>query len=267
MTLEQFIQEAILEDTQDPLGLIPSGDHSALACIPLNAVKSAQLIIKQDGILAGVDIATKIFKQIDSKFEIKVNINDGKAVKKGDIVLTVKGNARNLLLAERLVLNIMQRMSGIATTTNQYIALIKPYATKILDTRKTTPNFRYFEKLAVKIGGGFNHRFGLYDMIMLKDNHIDYCGGIEQAINQTNDYKLKNQLNLSVEIETRNLEEVAKVLSNQLKRAPRRKHSSKSKIEYTLFLDTSAIIDARVFELVRIGLFNGTLVVIEGVLE
>lgn len=212
MTLEAFIHAAIIEDTTDPKGIIKPGDHSALACISEDAVNTARLIIKESGIVAGVEVAVQIFKTIDPGFKVDLLIPDGKAVNKGDIAFTVTGSSRKLLLAERLVLNIMQRMSGIATITHKYVEQVKPYPVKILDTRKTTPNFRYFEKLAVSIGGGHNHRFGLCDMIMLKDNHIDYCGSIEAAIDRTVEYLKHNHLNLKIEIETRNLEEVQRVL-------------------------------------------------------
>jgi nicotinate-nucleotide pyrophosphorylase (carboxylating) len=212
MNLQQFIREAILEDTQDPSGMLPGGDHSALASIPEDAKKSAKLMVKESGIIAGIDIAKIVFQEIDHQILFQPLIQDGEKVTPGQIAFTVAGSARSLLLAERIVLNIMQRMSGIATITADYVELVSGYKTKILDTRKTTPNFRYFEKLAVKIGGGHNHRFGLYDMIMLKDNHIDYCGGIEKAIEKTVNYLQTNQLNLQIEIETRNLEEVKRVM-------------------------------------------------------
>lgn len=214
MNFKDFIAQAILEDTQDPYGIILTGDHSANSCVPADDIKKAKLIVKDTGILAGIDIAVEIFNQIDSTLKIDLKIKDGTAVIPGDIALTVEGNTRSILLAERLVLNTMQRMSGIATKTNEFVKLISHTACKVLDTRKTTPNYRYFEKLAVKIGGGTNHRFGLYDMIMLKDNHVDYCGGIAEAINRAVAYKEKmNMQQVPIEVETRNIDEVKQVLA------------------------------------------------------
>lgn len=212
MTINEFIQQAILEDTQDPKGIIPRGDHSALSCLDSNEQKKARLIIKDDGIIAGIDMALEIFKEVDSKLIVEKLIEDGTEVKFGDIGLTVVGSATSILLAERTVLNTMQRMSGIATKTRQFVDKISHTDCKILDTRKTTPNFRIFEKAAVKIGGGVNHRFGLYDMIMLKDNHIDYCGGIAQAIQRAKKYKENLEIDLPIEVETRSLDEVKQVL-------------------------------------------------------
>lgn len=216
MSIEEFIQQAILEDIQDPKGILPSGDHSALACIPADAMKKAHLKVKQQGIIAGIDMAKLIFEKIDENLIFTPLIADGSAVKYGDIAFYIEGSARSLLLGERLILNTMQRMSGIATLTNEYANLIKHTKAKVLDTRKTCPNFRYFEKRAVKLGGGENHRFGLYDMIMLKDNHIDYCGGIIQAIEKTKKYVKDNQLNLKIEVETRSLDDVKKALSTKM---------------------------------------------------
>jgi nicotinate-nucleotide pyrophosphorylase (carboxylating) len=213
MNFKDFIAQAILEDTQDPQGIIPIGDHSANSCVPVDDIKKAKLIVKDTGIIAGIDMAVEIFNQIDSTLILDLKIKDGTAVIPGDIALTVEGNTRSILLAERLVLNTMQRMSGIATKTNEFVKLISHTACKVLDTRKTTPNYRFFEKMAVKIGGGTNHRFGLYDMIMLKDNHVDYCGGIAEAINRAVAYKEKmNMQQVPIEVETRNLEEVKQVL-------------------------------------------------------
>ncbi|HET8829003.1 MAG TPA: carboxylating nicotinate-nucleotide diphosphorylase, partial [Pelobium sp.] len=171
--LQQFIDNALIEDVAD-------GDHTSLSTIPDDAEGKARLLIKENGIIAGVDVALAIFKTVDAELKVEVLINDGSEVKVGDIVLLVNGNSRSILKAERLVLNTMQRMSGIATTTNKIVKLIAPTGTKVLDTRKTTPNIRFLEKAAVKIGGGVNHRFGLYDMILIKDNHVDYAGGIPQ---------------------------------------------------------------------------------------
>ena len=208
--LRDLIRLALLEDIGD-------GDHSSLSSVPADAVNRAKLLVKQDGILAGVEVALIIFKETaelynDPALEINVLLHDGTEVKRGDIVLTVQGSARLILKAERLVLNTMQRMSGIATYANQMAGLIKDLPVKLLDTRKTTPNFRLFEKMAVKIGGGSNHRMGLYDMIMLKDNHVDYAGGIESAITGARKYLKETGKNLKIEIETRNLAEVEEVL-------------------------------------------------------
>lgn len=204
--LEQFIQQALLED-------IGEGDHSSLASIPKGQRSKAQLLIKDEGILAGVQMAEKIIQQVDSSLTVDFKITDGTPVKKGDIGLFVEGEAASILSAERLVLNCMQRMSGIATYTHNLSQLIKHTNAKLLDTRKTTPNFRIAEKWAVAIGGGTNHRFGLYDMIMLKDNHIDFAGGIKQAVKATQAYLKEKQLDLRIEVETRNLKEVEEALS------------------------------------------------------
>ena len=205
MTIKQFVQLAILEDIQE-------GDHSALACIPKSSNGKAELLIKENGIIAGVNIAEKIFKEFDSSFEFIKLINDGQKVDKGDIAFTIHGPSIALLSAERLVLNVMQRMSAIATLTSKYVKALEGLNTKVLDTRKTTPLIRFLEKEAVKIGGGVNHRYGLYDMIMLKDNHNDFAGGIENSINKTIQYLRENNLNLKIEVETRNIEEVKEVL-------------------------------------------------------
>lgn len=201
----QFIELAIQEDIKD-------GDHSSLACIPNIEVGKAKLLVKQDGVLAGVELAKKIFKYFDPSSSLEILMEDGDKMKYGDIAFYVSGNVHAILKAERLVLNCMQRMSAIATRTNEVASLISDLKTKVLDTRKTTPLLRFLEKWAVRIGGGVNHRFGLYDMIMLKDNHIDYAGGIEKAITQTNQYLRDHNKSLKIEIETRNLEEVAEVL-------------------------------------------------------
>ena len=207
-TVEELIQLALKED-------IGSGDHSGLSCIPEEAKGSAQLLVKEKGIIAGVSIAVEVFKQVDPACEIKVLIKDGSAVDVGDIVFTAHGSSRSILSAERLALNFLQRMSGIATHTHSLNSLLEGLQTKILDTRKTTPNFRVFEKMAVKIGGGYNHRFGLYDMIMIKDNHIDYAGGIKKAIEQACDYIAAQKLALKIEVEARNLQEVEEILATQ----------------------------------------------------
>lgn len=203
--IKLFIENAIAEDVGD-------GDHTSLATIPLNTQGKAKLIVKEDGILAGVELAVEIFHQIDPTLQIAVIINDGASVRIGDIVLTVSGSTHAILLAERLVLNCMQRMSGIATKTNRIVQLLAPYTTKILDTRKTTPGLRYLEKWAVKIGGGVNHRIGLYDMILIKDNHVDYAGGIAKAIESANQYLSNTNRDLPIEIEVRNLDELKQVL-------------------------------------------------------
>ena len=205
MTISQFVQLAIEED-------IKKGDHSALACIPETAKGAAQLLVKEDGIIAGIEIAKQIFKEFDNSIEFEQYLNDGDNVKKGEIAFKVHGSSQTLLGAERLVLNVMQRMSAIATLTNKYVKALEGLPTKVLDTRKTTPLIRFLEKEAVRIGGGINHRMGLYDMIMLKDNHIDFAGGIAEAIQQTNLYLKKEKLDLKIEIETRDLSEVKKVL-------------------------------------------------------
>lgn len=212
MKLEEFIRQALLEDTEDPSGRIPRGDHSAMSCLDADERKRAKLIIKDEGILAGLDIALKIFHIVDSDLSVNILLKDGDQVKFGDIGLEVEGRATSILLAERLVLNTMQRMSGIATKTREYVDRIAHTDCKVLDTRKTTPNFRYFEKEAVRIGGGVNHRFGLYDMIMLKDNHVDYCGGVIPAIQRAKEYITKIGVELPIEVETRNLEEVKQVI-------------------------------------------------------
>ena len=203
--LDRLIEQSLAEDLGD-------GDHSALACIPDSAIGKAHLLVKEDGILAGVELAERIFKKVDSRFEMEVFIQDGGRVKKGDIAFIVTGPSQKLLSAERLILNFMQRLSAIATQTAVYANLLKGTKTKVLDTRKTTPGLRYLEKWAVSIGGGYNHRIGLFDMIMLKDNHIDFAGGIEQAINKTKKYLQKTGRKLKIEIETRDLTELNEVL-------------------------------------------------------
>lgn len=204
--VDLFIKNAIAEDVGD-------GDHTSLSTIPKNTQGKAKLIVKEDGVLAGVELALEIFDQIDHTLKVEVFIKDGSSVYYGDIVLTVEGNTHSILLAERLVLNCMQRMSGIATKTNSIVQLLKPYQTKVLDTRKTTPGMRYLEKWAVTIGGGVNHRIGLYDMILIKDNHVDYAGGISNAIKAANEYLKQHNKTLAIEIEVRNLEELSAVLA------------------------------------------------------
>jgi len=201
----KFIDSALKEDLGD-------GDHSTLACIPADMEQEAKLLIKDDGIIAGLELAQWIFGRYDSGLQVELLKQDGDAVEEGDVGLLVKGKAVSILSTERLVLNCLQRMSGIATYTNKLTYLIKHTNAKLLDTRKTAPNFRICEKWAVKIGGGENHRFGLYDMVMLKDNHIDYAGGIRKAIESTRKYLIANQKELRIEVETRNLDEVREVL-------------------------------------------------------
>lgn len=205
MTIDQLIKTALQEDIGD-------GDHSSLSCIPEDAVGRAKLLVKEPGILAGVNIAKKVFKQVDPLLIFEQILNDGDVIKPGDIAFYVEGSSQSILKGERLALNFMQRMSGIATHTNELVKLVGDLPCKLLDTRKTTPGLREIEKLAVKIGGGSNHRFGLYDMIMLKDNHIDYAGGISQAINKTKEYLAENNKKLKIEVEARDLDEVKQIL-------------------------------------------------------
>lgn len=204
--IDRLIELAIAEDIGD-------GDHSSLSCIPKEARGQVQLMVKQQGIIAGVEIAKHIYSKIDSSIVFNGMIADGTAINYGDIVFRASGSTHSLLQAERIVLNVMQRMSGIATQTNRYVKKIEGTKAKVLDTRKTTPGMRVFDKLAVKIGGGENHRMGLFDMIMLKDNHIDFAGGIENAIIMANEYLTKTGRNLGIEVETRNLSEVERVLA------------------------------------------------------
>lgn len=205
--LQIIIQNAHREDVGD-------GDHSSLACIPDSAQGKAKLLVKDTGIIAGVAFAKMIFKYVDPNLKLETYINDGEEVTNGDVVFVVSGSSQSILKAERLVLNSMQRMSAIATKTKSYVDLLKGTQTKILDTRKTTPGFRACEKWAVKIGGGENHRFALYDMIMLKDNHNDFAGGITKAIEKTNEYLKQNNKDLKIIVEARNLDEVKEILSN-----------------------------------------------------
>lgn len=205
--LQLIIQNAIREDVGD-------GDHSSLACIPNSAEGKAKLLVKDTGIIAGVEFAKMIFNYVDSNLKLDVQIHDGAPVKYGDVVFVVSGNSQSILKAERLVLNSMQRMSAIATKTKSYADLLVGTKAKILDTRKTTPGFRACEKWAVKIGGGVNHRFALYDMVMLKDNHNDFAGGITNAIKKTKEYLNQNNKDLKIIVEARNLDEVKQILQN-----------------------------------------------------
>ena len=205
--LDLIISNAIREDVGD-------GDHSSLACIPASAQGKAKLLVKDEGIIAGVEFAKMIFNYVDKQMKVETFINDGERVKYGDIVFHVSGSSQSILKAERLVLNSMQRMSAIATKTKMFVDLLEGTKTKILDTRKTTPGIRAIEKWAVKIGGGENHRFALYDMIMLKDNHNDFAGGIPQAIAKTKQYLIDNNKDLKIIVEARNLEEVQQILDS-----------------------------------------------------
>lgn len=202
---DKLIDLAFAEDIGD-------GDHTTLCCIPEEALGKSLLLIKENGILAGVEVAKKIFYRFDPTLQVQVFINDGSKVKAGDIAMEVSGKIRSLLQTERLMLNVMQRMSGIATMTNRYVEKLKGTKTHILDTRKTTPGMRMLEKQAVRIGGGMNHRIGLFDMILLKDNHIDFAGGIVNAIDRCHRYLEERNLNLKIEIEVRSFEELNQVL-------------------------------------------------------
>nr|WP_234462510.1 carboxylating nicotinate-nucleotide diphosphorylase [Adhaeribacter terrigena] len=203
--MTNFIQAALREDIGD-------GDHSSLASIPAEAQNQARLLVKGNGILAGVELAEMIFREVDPNLQVETLLKDGQKVQIGDVALTVTGKAQSILTAERLVLNCMQRMSGIATYTKSLTDLIAGTNAKLLDTRKTTPNFRICEKWAVLIGGGVNHRYGLFDMIILKDNHVDYAGGIERAVKATQEYLKRLGKDLKIEVETRNLDEVKQAL-------------------------------------------------------
>lgn len=203
--IEEFIKKALAEDIGD-------GDHTTLSCVPNTQMGKAQLIAKEEGIIAGVEIAKKVYHTFDPSLQTKVFINDGNAIKPGDVILEVSGKEVSILQTERLALNFVQRMSGIATQTAQYVDLAKGLKTKILDTRKTTPGMRVFEKMAVKMGGGENHRIGLYDMIMIKDNHIDFAGGISQAIERAQAYLKAKNKDLKIEVEARSFEEIKEIM-------------------------------------------------------
>ncbi|SDU02370.1 nicotinate-nucleotide pyrophosphorylase [carboxylating] [Polaribacter sp. Hel1_33_78] len=206
--LKIIIANAIREDIGD-------GDHTSLSCIPADAVGKAKLLVKDEGIIAGVEFAKQVFNYVDADLHVETFINDGEKVKYGDIVFHVSGKSQSILMAERLVLNAMQRMSAIATKTASFADLLKGTKTKVLDTRKTTPGIRALEKWAVKIGGGENHRFALYDMIMIKDNHIDFAGGITAAITKTKKYLAAKQLDIKIIVEARSLQEIKEILSNE----------------------------------------------------
>ncbi len=203
---EAFIKNALHEDIRD-------GDHTTLSCVPKTAKGKAKLLVKESGILAGIDLAKKIYSLYDSDIKFTQLLKDGDKISIGDIAYTVEGSSQTILTTERLILNIMQRMSGIATQTGIYVDKTKGTNAKLLDTRKTTPGMRLLEKMAVKIGGGENHRIGLYDMIMIKDNHIDFAGGIKQAIEKTQKYLTENKLDLKIEIEARSFDEINEILS------------------------------------------------------
>ncbi|OAD92747.1 nicotinate-nucleotide diphosphorylase (carboxylating) [Aequorivita soesokkakensis] len=206
--IDIIIANAIREDVGD-------GDHSSLACIPEDARGTAKLLVKDEGIIAGIEFAREVFEYVDPGLELDIKIEDGSPVKYGDVCFYVSGLSQSILKSERLVLNAMQRMSAIATKTNEYVKLLEGTNTKILDTRKTTPGIRALEKWAVKIGGGENHRFALYDMVMLKDNHIDFCGGITKAIEKTKRYLENNHLDLKIIVEARNLSEIEEILQSE----------------------------------------------------
>jgi len=203
--IDQLIEIAIKEDIGD-------GDHTSLACIPEQAIGKAHLLVKENGILAGINLAKKIFNRFDPNLKFTQKLNDGDKIRIGDIAFYIEGSSQSILKSERLVLNFMQRMSGIATKTNHYVKLLDGLNTKVLDTRKTTPGLREIEKSAVIFGGGVNHRMGLYDMVMIKDNHIDYAGGITEAIVSTQNYLKEKNKNLKIEIEARDLNELDQIL-------------------------------------------------------
>lgn len=205
--IDELLELAFAEDIGD-------GDHTTLSTIPEDSFGKSRLIIKEDGVIAGVNIALKVFEKLDPRIKTKVLIPDGSDVKKGDIAFISEGPVRSLLIAERTMLNIMQRMSGVATMTRRYQDELKGLHTKVLDTRKTTPGMRLLEKEGVRLGGGTNHRIGLYDMILIKDNHIDFAGGIEKAIDSANEYCKKNNKNLKIEIEVRNLDDIKRILNH-----------------------------------------------------
>ena len=204
--LHDFVRRAFEEDVRD-------GDHTSLACVPADAIGRAKLLVKDDGILAGVDFAKYVFNYLDPNFKLNIFIEDGAAIKKGDIAFEVEGRSQLILQAERLVLNAMQRMSGIATLTRQYADAVADLPVQLLDTRKTTPTVRFIEKWAVRIGGGTNYREGLYDRIMIKDNHTDFCGNISSAIEKVHKYLIDNNLDLKITVEVRNLKELEEVLA------------------------------------------------------
>ena len=206
MMVDAYLLQFLQEDIGD-------GDYSTLACVPTNASASAKLLVKENGVLAGLEVIKRLYSLYDENITLRCFKNDGDTIKVGDVAFIVSGASQTILTTERTVLNILQRMSAIATLTNQVVSKVSAFPVTILDTRKTTPGFRYFEKEAVRIGGGTNHRFGLYDMVMLKDNHLDYAGGIKEAIQKTRDYLNTNNLLRKIEIEVRNLDELNEVIS------------------------------------------------------
>jgi len=211
LTPDQLNDELIKLSFAEDIG---DGDHTTLCCIPEDAMGKSKLLIKEDGVLAGIEIAKKVFAAFDKDMQVEVFINDGAEVKKGDVAMIVTGKTRSLLQTERLMLNIMQRMSGIATMTRKYVKKLEGTNTRILDTRKTTPGMRMLEKEAVKIGGGVNHRIGLFDMILLKDNHVDFAGGIDNAIDRCHKYLEEKGLNLKIELEVRSFEELDQAIKH-----------------------------------------------------
>ena len=211
LTVEQLNEELIKLSFAEDIG---DGDHTTLCCIPEDAMGKSKLLIKEDGVLAGIEIAKKVFAAFDKEMQVEVLINDGAEVKKGDVAMIVTGKVRSLLQTERLMLNIMQRMSGIATMTRKYVKKLEGTNTKILDTRKTTPGMRMLEKEAVKICGGVNHRIGLFDMILLKDNHVDFAGGIDNAIDRCHKYLNEKGMNLKIELEVRSFEELDQAIKH-----------------------------------------------------
>lgn len=215
MTVDEFIDLALQEDLQDPKMVIPYGDHTSRATVKSGITQKARALIKQNGVLAGIALAKQIFQKIDPNLNFQENgFQDGDKVNDGDEVFYLEGSSKSMLTGERLALNFMQRMSGIATLSREYVNAVAGTGVKILDTRKTTPNLRYFEKWAVKIGGAENHRFGLYDMIMIKDNHVDFAGGIEKAIDAANNYLEAHNFTVPIEIETRSFEDVQRVINH-----------------------------------------------------
>ncbi len=204
--IDRLIDLAFAEDIGD-------GDHTTLSCIPATAMGKSKLLIKEEGVLAGIEVAKEIFHRFDPELKVEVFINDGAEVKTGDVAMIVSGKVQSLLQTERLMLNVMQRMSGIATTTRKYVKRLEGTKTRVLDTRKTTPGMRMLEKEAVKIGGGVNHRIGLFDMILLKDNHVDFAGGIDKAVNRAKEYCKEKGKDLKIEIEVRNFDEIQQVLA------------------------------------------------------
>lgn len=211
--LRAVVRTALSEDITDPTGKIPTGDHSSLSSIPAKATKKALMIAKADGVIAGIEVAKVIFEEVDPSIEMELFKQDGDHVKNRDEIMVLSGSAQGILRGERIALNFMQRMSGTATLTRKFVDAVAGTKAKILDTRKTTPTLRYFEKWAVKIGGGENHRYGLFDMVMLKDNHVDFAGGIEAALKSTDTYLKERSLEIPIEIETRSLDEVKQVLA------------------------------------------------------